>query len=157
MRFANTTAILAFTLVIAAGSVASAQCQGRGQSSGNTSTAASVPYSQSTLSGGYNQNTLNPFGYNQQALAPMLALDQYSRNQRMVAAMQVQSQSLALRAQVTQAQAMAKQMKKESAEMRKAAQRERAENVALREERESAKRSKNYESQRSATRLASLE
>ncbi len=41
--------------------------------------------------------------------------------------------------------------------MRQAAQAERAENIALREERESAKRMKNYEAQRSATRLASVQ
>ena len=62
-----------------------------------------------------------------------------------------------MRNQVAQAQAAAKQLKKDSLAMRKAAQQERAENLALREERESAKRTKNYESQRSANRVASVQ
>lgn len=163
MRFVKTAAGLAMLGSVFAGSFAVAQCQGRqnsgstGQATAYTQNPLNTAYNQFPLNSGYNQNPLNPFGYNQQALAPMLALEQYSRNQRMMAAMQVQAQSLALQSQISQAQSMAKQMNKAGAEKRKAAQQERSENLALRQERESAKRSKNSETQRSTTRLASVE
>ncbi len=157
MRLFRSAICLAFMATAMVGSNASAQCQ-NGRGGGNTGAqTASTPYTQSALANGYNQNTLNPTSYNQQALAPLLAMEQYSRNQRALAAMQVQAQSLALQSQIAQAQNMSKQMAKASAEKRKAAQKERAENLALREEREAAKRAKNYESQRSTTRLASLQ
>lgn len=160
MRFVKLVASLVFAGVgfIGAFAAAQGQCQGGGgQNAASGTTTASTAYLQSPLNNAYNQNPLGSLGYNQQALAPMLALEQTSRNQRMITGMQVQSQSLALQSQIKQAQTLARQMSKAGAEKRNALQQERYENLALRQERESAKRSRNYESQRSPTRLASVQ
>ncbi len=159
MKFVKLAASLVFVGVGTMGSwsAAQGQCRGGGQSAASGTPATTTAYTQTPLNNAYSQNPLGSIGYNQQAFAPMLALEQASRNQRMLTAMQVQSQSLALQNQVKQAQSLAKQMNKAGVEKRKALQQERYENLALRQERESAKRSKNYDSERSPTRLASVQ
>lgn len=157
MRIAKQIASLAFAGIVVSGSCVSAQCQRGGQSTGSMNMQASSPYNQMPLTGGYNLNTLNPTGYGQSPLGTMMAMEQYNRNLLAMKAMQVQAQSQSVRDQVAQVQAMRKAMNKASAEKRKAAQQERAENLALREERESAKRSQNYETERSSTKLASVQ